>query len=152
MIRPFFDPGKEPDLRKPVGLLDMAEEIPAIRYNNPGDVSLPIEGWSGGGYIVGIHGQPGYAEFPSMAVGFAAMVQRLRSYITYQHRTNITLIGEVYAQDPTWPAKVSLLANIPIHTVLNPANTRQMTQLAEGIIRQETGKTMAELGLLPEVA
>lgn len=118
--------------------------VAAIRYNNPGDVSLPISGWTGGGKIVGIPGQVGYAEFPTMQVGFEAFQQRLRSYIT-QGRNTICKIGAVYATDPHWPVAVAGLAKLPLDAALDPKNTAQMAALASAIVRQETGMTYAEL-------
>lgn len=120
--------------------------IAAVRFNNPGDVSLPISGWAGGGKIVGIRGQVGYAEFPSMQIGFEALQQRLRSYID-EGRTTLRKIGAVYAQDPHWPVAVSLFSGIPIGAALDADDAQQMAELAGGIIRQETGLTLADLGL-----
>lgn len=118
--------------------------IAAIRYNNPGDVSLPISGWTGGGKIVGIPGQVGYAEFPSMAIGFAAFEQRLRSYIA-RGRDTIRKIGEVYATDPHWGLAVAELAGIGIDVRLSASASGQMSSLASAIIKQETGMTLAQL-------
>lgn len=147
MIRPFFDDENEPDLRKPVGFVSMKlPNIPAVRYNNPGDVSLPILGWSGPGKIVGIKGQRGYAEFPSMQVGFEAFQQRIRAYIA-EGRTTLQKIGEVYATDPSWTRSVAEISKISLDLILNPKSATQMTALAAAIIRQETGLTAAELGI-----
>lgn len=122
------------------------EEIAAVRYNNPGDVSLPISGWTGPGEIVGVQGQPGYARFPTMQIGFEAFQQRLRSYIS-AGRNTISKIGAVYATDPRWPRAVAELSGLNEYMTLNPADTSQMQDLAAGIIRQETGKTLKELGI-----
>lgn len=120
--------------------------IAAMRHNNPGDVSLPIKGWAGPGKIVGVEGQAGYAEFPTMQIGFEAFQQRVRSYID-EGRTTIALIGKVYATDPHWPRAVSEIAGIGLNVKLNPNNAAQMATVAAAIIRQETGKTLAQLGI-----
>jgi hypothetical protein len=120
--------------------------LAALRHNNPGDVSLPIKGWTGPGKIVGVEGQPGYAEFPTMEIGFQAFQQRIRSYIE-EGRTTIALIGKVYATDPHWPAAVAKISGIPLSAHLNPADAEQMSALAAAIIRQETGKTLKQLGI-----
>jgi hypothetical protein len=120
--------------------------IAAMRHNNPGDVSLPIKGWNGPGKIVGVEGQAGYAEFPTMQIGFEAFQQRIRSYID-EGRATIALIGKVYATDPHWPRAVSEIAGIGLNVKLNPANASQMATVAAAIIRQETGKTLAQLGI-----
>lgn len=119
--------------------------IAAIRHNNPGDVSLPIKGWTGVGKIVGVEGQPGYAEFPTMQIGFEAFQQRLRSYIVDQHRNTIRKIGTVYAADPHWPAAVASIAKLPEDGVIDPENATQMEALASAIVKQETGYSFAEL-------
>ncbi len=118
--------------------------IAAIRYNNPGDVSLPIEGWHGGGEIVGVRGQPGYARFPTMAIGFEAFKQRLRTYIERGWNT-INRMGPHYATDPKWAAGVARFSGLHPDHVIN--GSADLTALACGIIRQETGKTLAQLGL-----
>ena len=119
--------------------------IAALRYNNPGDVSLPITGWTGPGRIVGIPGQPGYAEFPDMATGYDAFLTRLRDFLTVQGLRTIAAIGPVYATDPHWPAAVSILSGIGLHELLDPASTIQMQALAAGIVKQETGQTILAL-------
>lgn len=119
--------------------------IAAIRFRNPGDVSLPIKGWTGGGKIVGVEGQSGYAEFPTMQIGFEAFQQRLRSYIIDQHRDTIRKIGAVYATDPHWALSVASIAHLPIDGILGPTNKGEIADLAAAIIRQETGMTYAEL-------
>jgi hypothetical protein len=120
--------------------------IPAVLYNNPGDVSLPIEGWTGPGIIVGIDGQPGYAEFPTMQTGYAALLQRIVSYIA-EGRTTISAIGEVYATDQSWAVSVSELSGIPLETMLDPEDSAQISDLAAAIVYQETGMTLTELGI-----
>lgn len=122
--------------------------ILAVRYNNPGNVSLPISGWSGGGTIVGAPGQVGYASFPTMAIGFQAFIWRLRTYIE-AGRNSIRTIGAIYATDPNWPAAVAGLSGIGIDQKLDPANAAQMQALATGIIKQETGMSLAQLGIPP---
>ena len=119
--------------------------IPAIRYNNPGNVSLPITGWTGGGHIVGLPDQPGYAAFPTMQAGYEAFKLRLHLFITMQGRNTIRTIGALYAADPHWPMAVSNLSGIGIDTPIDPANASQMDALAAGIIKQETGMTIAQL-------
>jgi hypothetical protein len=119
--------------------------IAAVRHNNPGNVSLPIKGWHGGGKIVGISGQPGYAEFPTMEIGFEAFKQRLRSYINDHHYTSIALMAPHYAADPHWGSSVARLSGIGIREHLSTADGDQMAALASGIIKQETGHTIAEL-------
>jgi len=121
--------------------------IAAIRYNNPGNVSLPIKDWSGGGSIVGISGQPGYASFPSMQVGYAAFQQRLTSYINGQGLDTIGALNSRYAQDQGWGASVSRLSGIGINEPLDTSNASQMGALQSAIIRQETGMTPSQLGI-----
>ena len=120
--------------------------IPAVRYNNPGDVSLPIDGWTGGGEIVGIPGQPGYAKFPTMQIGFEAFQADVRRYIA-EGRTSIAKIGEVYAVDPSWGVDVASIAGIRPFARLHPSNAAQMATVAAAIIRQETGLTLVDLGI-----
>lgn len=120
--------------------------IAAIRFNNPGDVSLPIRGWSGPGEIVGLRGQPGYAKFPTMQSGFEAFQQRIRSYIE-EGRNTIRRIGTVYAIDPEWSRDISRLSHIPIGAFLDADDSEQMRELAAAIIRQETGMSMAALNI-----
>lgn len=121
--------------------------IAAIRFNNPGDVSLPIRGWTGPGDVVGLRGQPGYAKFPTMQIGFEAFQQRIRSYID-EGRNTIRRIGAVYATDPDWPRDVSRLSNIPIGAFLDADDAEQMRELAAAIIRQETGMSLAHFNVL----
>jgi hypothetical protein len=118
--------------------------ILAIRYNNPGDVSLPIKGWTGGGRIVGAPGQVGYAEFPTMAIGYQAFLFRLREYIE-SGRNTIRKIGAVYATDPHWPVAVAKLSKLPIGAFLDTRDDKEMEALAAAILLQETGMTIAEL-------
>lgn len=121
--------------------------IAAIRFNNPGDVSLPITGCNTatmGGKIVGVPGQPGYAEFPTMATGYNAFQLRLREFIV-SGRNTIRRIGALYATDPNWPIEVAKLAGLPIGSVIHADDPEQMTALSAAIIRQETGMTLAEL-------
>jgi len=121
--------------------------IAAIRYNNPGNVSLPINGWSGGGTIVGISGQPGYASFPDMQTGFAAFQQRLSSYIDGRGLNTISSLNSVYAQDPSWGSAVSRFSGIGINEPLDTSNASQMASLQSGVIRQETGMAPDQLGI-----
>lgn len=118
--------------------------IAAIRYNNPGDVSLPIAGWCGAGTIVGLAGQHGYASFPDMGTGYRAFQCRLASYIR-EGRNTIRKIGMVYATDHNWAKDVASLSGLPIGAVLDANDVSQMEPLASAIIRQETGMTLAEL-------
>lgn len=119
----------------------------AERYNNPGNVSLPIKGWTGGGSIVGASGQSGYASFPDMETGYAALQQRINDYITTKGYTTIRQIGSVYAEDLNWGNAVARISGIGKDTPLDPSNTAQMSALLGGIIRQETGKDATALGL-----
>jgi hypothetical protein len=125
--------------------------IAAIRFNNPGDVSLPIRGWSGPGEIVGIEGQKGYAKFPSMEIGYAAFQQRVISYIEEGY-TTIAKMGREYATDPAWGAKVAQMARLSEYMVLEPENKAEISALCQAIIRQETGKTIAQLEALSKEA
>jgi len=118
--------------------------IAAIRFNNPGDVSLPIKGWTGVGYAIGIKGQPGYGKFPTMEIGYQAFLWRLKEYIMKGCNT-IRKIGALYATDPNWPKEVAQIAGLPIGVILDPDDETQMQPLASAIIRQETGMTLAEL-------
>lgn len=118
--------------------------IAAKRYNNPGDVSLPIKGWHGGGKIVGIKGQPGYGQFPSMEIGFEAFKQRLRTYIE-RGWNSINKMAPHYAEDPKWAKGVAKNSGLhPDHVI---AGSDDLAHLAAGIIKQETGLTLAELGI-----
>ncbi len=91
-------------------------------------MSLPIKGWAGGGKIVGLRGQPGYAQFPTMAIGFEAFKQRLRTYIDRGWNT-IDKIGVHYATDPNWPKGVALNSGLARdHIITN----RDLAALARG--------------------
>lgn len=120
--------------------------IAALRYNNPGNVSLPISGYSGPGKIVGIAGQSGYASFPTMADGYNAFQARLQSRISEGYDT-ISSLNTVYAQDPNWGASVASLSGIPADATLDPNNSAQMSALSSGIVQQETGMSPADLGI-----
>lgn len=120
--------------------------IAAIRHNNPGDVSLPIQGWHGGGKIVGVQGQPGYADFPTMQIGFEAFKQRLRTYIGRGWNT-IALMAPHYATDPNWRNGVAKFSGLKLTDKLNAANGDQLAKLASGIIKQETGHSLDFFGL-----
>jgi hypothetical protein len=117
------------------------------RYNNPGNVSLPISGWQGGGSIVGIRGQSGYASFPSMAVGLQAFQQRITNYIDGKGYDTIAKMGAHYAEDPTWGAKVSNFSGIGINDRLDTSNPTQMAALQKGILTQEIGPAGANSAL-----
>lgn len=121
--------------------------IAAIRYNNPGNVSLPIKGWTGGGTVVGIKGQSGYASFPDANTGYAAFSHRVDDYITNKGLTTIRLMNTRYAEDPNWGAGVSRNSGIGIDTPLNVSDQNQMEALRGGILRQETGMTARQLGV-----
>lgn len=121
--------------------------IAAIRFNNPGNVSLPIQGWTGGGSIVGIRGQPGYASFPDMQTGYAAFTQRLNNYINVKGLNTIATLNPVYAQDTGWGAGVSAASGIGINSPLDTSNPDQMAALRSGIIQQETGMSPGALGI-----
>lgn len=124
--------------------------IAAIRFNNPGNVSLPIKGWTGGGVVVGIQGQPGYAHFPTPDVGFAAMRQQVRNRIEEGLNTvrKIGMSG-VYESPPTWSwvANVARYSGIGVDEVIDPKNVVDMNALLRGICRQETGLQLAQLGV-----
>lgn len=117
--------------------------IAAIRHNNPGNVSLPIRGWTGGGSIVGIQGQPGYAHFPDMATGAAALQHRLSTRIDDGYNT-IRKLNPIYAEDPNWKNGVSRFSGIGLDEPLTSSNIKQLTG---GIIRQETGRSPSSLGV-----
>lgn len=121
--------------------------IAALRFNNPGNVSLPISGYSGPGTIVGISGQSGYASFPDMATGYSALQARLQSYISNDGLNTISALNSVYAQDPAWGAGVSSLSGIALNAPLNPNDSAQMSALSAGIVQQETGMTPSALGV-----
>jgi hypothetical protein len=124
--------------------------LAALRFNNPGNVSLPIKGYSGPGTVVGISGQPGYASFPTMADGLAAQSARLTSYVDgstrYGARTTIASLNSVYAEDPNWKNNVSKFSGIGVNDQIDPNNQAQMSALQGGIIRQETGKDPSVFG------
>lgn len=117
--------------------------IAAFRYNNPFDVSLPMAGWKGGGDIVGIQGQKGYAAFPDMATGMEAGKHRLNSYISgqssYGPLTTIKDLNSVYATDPNWSAGVAKFSGIGPGDKLDPTNQDQMAKLQYGVLAQEIG-------------
>lgn len=123
--------------------------IPAIRFNNPFDVSLPIAGYNGAGGTVGIQGQPGFGSFPDMATGYQAGVQRLNSYITGQSshgpKRTIKELNSVYATDPNWAAGVAAHSGIDPDATLDPNNADQMRQLQYGVLAQEMGPKNAQL-------
>lgn len=126
--------------------------ILAVRHNNPGNVSLPIKGWTGGGRIVGAPGQPAYADFPSMQVGFNAMMWQLKNRIGQGYNTIGKIGGSgIYEYPPTqnWVDNVARVSGIPADQMLVTTNDLQMSALATGIIKQETGMTLAQLGLGP---
>lgn len=118
--------------------------IAALRHNNPGNVSLPITGWTGLGRIVGLPDQPGYAEFATMSDGYAAFLLRLSLFIR-DGKNTIRTIGALYAADPHWPAAVSALSGINLDAVLTESDTPIMQMLAGAIVRQETGLTIQTL-------
>ena len=120
--------------------------IAAIRYNNPGNVSLPIQGWKGGGTIVGLSGQSGYASFPDMQTGYAALQQRVSTYIG-RGLTTIDKLNSVYATDSNWKNGVAAASGIGKNEPLDPTNQAQMSALLNGIIKQETGKSPSALGI-----
>jgi hypothetical protein len=126
--------------------------IAAQRYNNPGNISLPITGWTGG-HIVGLPDQPGYAAFPSMDIGYQAFKYRLGLFIS-GGRNTIRLIGARYAADPHWPVAVAALAGLGIDAPLDLNDAAQMDKLAVAIIKQETGMSLAQLiaGAIPSPA
>lgn len=126
--------------------------IAAVRFNNPGNVSLPIQGIGlGGGQIVGITGQPGYGSFPDMATGYSAFQQRITTYLSRPGLDTISGLGGIYAEGPNggsvWANSVSNFSGIDPNTPLDPNNPQQMAALQGGIIRQETGMTPAQLGI-----
>lgn len=117
----------------------------AVRHNNPGNVSLPIKGWKGGGFIVGAPGQSGYASFPNVQTGLAAFNARVTSYIGRGYNT-IGSLNSIYAQDGNWKNNVSRLSGIGINTPLDASNPAQMTQLQDGILKAESGKGLLDWG------
>jgi|SRR5271166_6788889 len=124
--------------------------IAAIRYNNPGNVSLPIKGWSGAGFIVGISGQPGYARFPSPDVGFSALRLQLTNRIN-QGLNSISRIGlsGLYENPPTqsWVDNVARYSGLSADETIDPSDNATMLKLQTGICRQETGLSLAQLGV-----
>ena|SRR6202035_4659441 len=115
-----------------------------IRSNNPGNVSLPIQGWTGGGTIIGAPGQPGYASFPDMATGWAAFGQRMTNYIDTKGLTTIAQLNSVYATDQNWKNGVSAYSGIGLNTPLDTSNAAQMNALKTGILSQELGPANAQ--------
>src|SRR5271166_4431379 len=124
--------------------------IAAIRYNNPGNVSLPIKGWSGAGFIVGISGQPGYAQFPTPDVGFSALRLQLTNRIN-QGLNSISRIGlsGLYENPPTqsWVDNVARYSGLSADETIDPSDNATMLKLQTGICRQETGLSLAALGV-----
>lgn len=117
--------------------------IAGLRNNNPFDVSLPIAGWNGGGTVVGVQGQPGFGQFPDMATGYQAGVQRLTSYLTGQNshgaKRTIKELNSVYATDPNWANGVATHSGLDPNAVIDPNNPDQMRQLQYGVLAQELG-------------
>lgn len=113
------------------------------RYNNPGNVSLPIRGWTGGGSVVGIKGQPGYASFPDMNTGVAAFRQRITTRLDDGYNT-IRKLNPIYAEDTNWKFGVSRVSGIGLDDPLNESN---VNDLMRGIITQETGRSPSQLGI-----
>jgi hypothetical protein len=119
-----------------------------VRHNNPFDVSLPIHGLSdngmGGGKIVGVSGQGGFAEFPTLAIGYAAGQHRIRDYIDVKGYNTIAKMGAHYATDPNWPHAVSKVAgDIGLNDILDTRNAAQMTRLEHAILTIELGPEWA---------
>jgi hypothetical protein len=112
----------------------------AKKYNNPGDLSLPIKGYHGPGVCVSVHNdQHGtYGHFPTVADGVAALKCRLSSYIARGYHT-IHKMNDVYAGDKHWAVNVAHLSGIGINDRLDPANVSQMRDLTYGIVQAETG-------------
>jgi hypothetical protein len=117
--------------------------IAAARYNNPGDVSLPISGWNGPGQIVGLKGQPGYASFPDMKTGLDALGHRLTNYIDSKGLNTIGALNSSYAKDQNWAAGVARASGLGINTPLDTSNQEQMRALQKGILSQEIGANNA---------
>jgi hypothetical protein len=117
--------------------------IAALRFNNPGNISLPMKDWTGGGSIVGLKGQPGYAAFPDMATGMAAFTHRVGNYINDRGLNTIAALNSVYAQDSKWGAGVSRASGIDLHTPIDTSNAAQMSALHKGILTQEMGAANA---------
>jgi hypothetical protein len=125
--------------------------IAAFRHNNPGNVSLPIAGWHGGGEIVGIKDQPGYAHFPDMQTGMDAFQHRVNNYIDSRGLSTIADLNSVYARDQKWGAGVASASGIGLHEPLDTSNAGQMRALQRGILAHEMGpgnadKVLAGLG------
>jgi hypothetical protein len=125
--------------------------VAGIRANNPFDVSLPIKGYSGPGQIIGVRGQPGFAQFPDMQTGYNAGVQRLNTYITGQTKygtlDSISSLNSVYATDQNWKYGVSKASGIGLNETLDPNNADQMAALQRGVLSQELGASNAKVVL-----
>ncbi len=122
-----------------------------VRYNNPFDVSLPIQGWTGGGTVVGAPGQPGFASFPDQETGIRAGIQRVANYIRAKGLNTIGTIGSRYATDKNWPAAVSRISGLRVDETIDPNNPAQMAALTHGILTQELGAKHAN-AISPKVA
>lgn len=94
------------------------------RANNPGNVSLPIKGWTGGGTIIGAPGQAGYAQFPDFNTGVAAWSVRLDTYATRPGGTTIRGLNDTigYATDPNWKNNVAAGSGLGLDTPLDSSN------------------------------
>lgn len=132
-----------------IGISEKAlkSNIAAVRYNNPGNVSLPIQGYKGAGTIVGIKGQPGYGSFPDMQTGYKALTQRLDNYIDVKGLNTISKMGTKYAEDGSWGRGVSRATGIGMDDILDTSDVEQMAKLRAGIIKHETGFTESQLGI-----
>jgi len=120
------------------------------RANNPGNVSLPIKGWTGGGAIIGAPGQPGYAQFPDFATGVSAWSVRLDTYAQRPGGDTIRGLNDTigYATDPNWKNNVSAGSGLGLDT---PLDTSNRGALMIGIAKAEGnygGLTLEERSIL----
>ena len=112
----------------------------AFRSNNPGNVSLPIAGYTpppGTYTITAPDGQPNYAVFPTAQDGYNAFVQRVISRINGGYDT-IASLNSIYAESPNWKFGVSSISGIGVNDKLDPNNAQQMSDLRRGILTQES--------------
>jgi hypothetical protein len=112
----------------------------AKKYNNPGDLSLPVSGYHGPGICVHVHNDQhgSYGSFPTVEDGVAALQCRLSSYVARGYNS-IHKMNHIYAADHHWSSNVSHLSGIDVDTRLDPTDASQMRDLIYGIVQAETG-------------
>lgn len=126
--------------------------MPSLGYRtfNPGNVSLPIPGWSGGGFVDAGGNQAGHGTFSSFDQGIAALNQRLqvfqdRGFMSIQ---DIGLSGkyEVPAT-ASWGQDVSNFSGLSLTAPLNLNDPVQQALVDFGISAHESQLSTANIAL-----